>query len=285
MRITDRLFLIAAFAVTAGCGSRKDLASAGSVFASKPEITTLRVRLNEASGIADCTKDRNSLWVIEDSGNPPDLLLLRKDGSSVKRFPLRGATSTDWEEMILVDGDIYIADTGDNFRRRKSCTIYRFAEPDPAADSIVNYQTIRFAYPDRPHDAEALLVDPETRDVFIITKRDQRSIVYKLAYPYSDMKTDTLVRVMKLPYNGVTGATISKDGREIVVRTYGEIFHYPRRENQSIDQALSGKPRQLRHRMEPQGESVAFADDMSGYYTLSEKGLSRSVRLLFYPRK
>ncbi|HEY1008053.1 MAG TPA: hypothetical protein VGD92_12760 [Sphingobacteriaceae bacterium] len=267
----------------AGCARQKDL-TAVPAFANRPEVTPVRVRLNEASGIADCTKDPNSLWVIEDSGNPPDLLLLRKDGSSVKRFPLRGATSTDWEEMTLVDGTIYIADTGDNFRRRKECRIYRFPEPDPAADTIVNYQTIRFAYPDKPHDAEAFLVDPETKDIFIITKRDHRSIVYKLAYPYHDTHTDTLVRIMKLPYNGVTGAAISRDGKEILVRTYGEVYHYQRRDNQSIDEALSGRPRQLRHRMEPQGESVAFAHDRSGYYTLSEKGLSRSVRLFFYRR-
>lgn len=285
MRITDRLFLIAVLAITAGCGTQKDLTAVVPVYAGKPESTTIRVRLNEASGIADCTKDPNFLWVIEDSGNPPDLVLLRKDGSSLKRIPLRGATSTDWEEMTLVDGHVYIADTGDNFRRRKTCTIYRFPEPDPAADTIVNYQAIRFAYPDRPHDAEAFLVDPDTKDLFIITKREHHSIVYKLAYPYSETETNTLVRIMKLPYNGVTGASISRDGKEILVRTYGDIYQYQRRENQPIDQALAGRRRQLRHRMEPQGESVAFAHDGSGYYTLSEKGLSRSVRLFFYPRK
>lgn len=285
MRIIDRLLLIAAIAVAAGCGAQKDPASARAGFANKPEAATLQVRLNEASGIADCTKDRNSLWVVEDSGNPPDLLLLRKDGSSVKRLPIRGAANRDWEEMILANGDIYIADIGDNLRRRRVCTIYRFPEPNPAADTIVNIQTIRFAYPDRAHDAEALLVDPVTKDAFIITKRDRRSIVYKLEYPYRYTQTDTLVRMMKLPYNGVTGATISRDGKEILVRTYGEIYHYPRGENQSIDQALAGKPRRLNHRMEPQGEAVAFADDLSGFYTLSEKGLSRSVRLFFYRRK
>lgn len=284
MSITHRLFLIAAVAVTAGCGTRKDLGS-GAGFANKPEAAALQVRLNEASGIADCTKDRNSLWVVEDSGNPPDLLLLRKDGSSVKRLRLKDAANTDWEEMILVNGDIYIADMGDNLRRRKVCTIYRFPEPDPAADTIVNFQAIRFAYPDRAHDAEALLVDPATKDVFMITKRDRRSIVYKLEYPYRYTETNTLVRMMKLPYNGVTAATISRDGKEILVRTYGEIYHYPRGENQSIEQALAGKPRRVNHRMEPQGESVAFADDGSGFYTLSEKGLSRSVRLFFYRRK
>ena len=62
----------------------------------------------------------------------------------------------------------------------------RFAEPDLAGQrgqqlDVEEAEEFRLSYPDGPHDAEALLVDPVTGDLFIVTKEKQRARVYTVA--------------------------------------------------------------------------------------------------------
>src|SRR5687767_675920 len=53
--------------------------------------------ITEASGIADSKLFPGSLWVQEDSGNPPQLLLLAHDGALKDSVFISGATNRDWE--------------------------------------------------------------------------------------------------------------------------------------------------------------------------------------------
>lgn len=268
----------------AGCGKDVQAVSDSSRYAQTPQITRILPPINEASGIAD-SRSGGTLWVIEDSGNPPHLLSLQKDGSMAKQLPLVGAENVDWEELAMLDGDLFIGDFGDNARQRPSCTIYQFTEPASDSDSITSFKTIRFRYPDRSHDAEALLVDPQTKDIFIITKSDAASMIFKLSYPYSYTEMNTVALTGTLPFNGVTGATISKTGREILLKTYLNIYSFTREASETVDNALAKKPEQVAYQVEPQGEAIAFAQDLSGFFTLSEKGMSSSVNLHFYSRK
>ena len=135
------------------------------------------------------------------------------------------------------------------------------------------------------HDAEALLVDPQTSDLFVITKNDASSLIFKLAYPYSYGEMNTMELVGSLPFNGVTGAAISKTGREILLKTYTKVYLFHRDGTQPIDRALRNTPQQLSYQVEPQGEAITFAPDYSGFYTLSEKGMSTGVNIHFYKRQ
>ena len=78
--------------------------------------------LAEVSGVAPSRDHPGVLWVINDSGNPPDLLAVDSTGTLLGWIPLRGAPNTDWEEIALGPcGNVtclYIADTGDNRERR-----------------------------------------------------------------------------------------------------------------------------------------------------------------------
>ena len=283
-KIFNTILVIFIFTFLTGCGKQKELTTSTSGFETPAQSTPVEPPIREASGIADCTTSP-ALWVIEDSGNPAQLLLLQKDGKSVKHIPIQNAVNTDWEDLIRIGGDLYIADMGDNAHLRKNCTIYRFPEPEASADTIYNYQTIRFTYPDGAHDAEGFLVDHTSKDIIIITKSGNRSGVYRLPFPYRFTDVDTLIKQTELPYNGVTSASMSDDGREILVKTYQKIFYYPRREAESIPQALSKTPRELPYQPEPQGEALTFAHDGSGFYTLSERGLSNTLNLYFYKRQ
>ena len=58
----------------------------------------------------------------------------------------------DTEDLAVGrDGTVWVADIGDNDRSRQTIAVWRLP---PGADRPVLY---RMAYPDRPHDAEALL--------------------------------------------------------------------------------------------------------------------------------
>lgn len=241
--------------------------------------------VGEISGIADSKLNPGYLWGEEDSGNPPQIYLIGHDGTVAKKIYIKAVTNRDWEDMALSGNDIYIAETGDNNLSYTEYGFYKFPEPSATIDTVKNIESIRFKYPDGPHDAEAFLVDAASKDIYIITKRDNTSKVYKLAYPYSTAALNTATEAGSLPYSGVVSAAISIDGKEIIIKTYPALFHYKKNDGETIVQALQKNFTILPYKLEPQGEAISFASDNSGFYTLSEKGFGSSVNLYFYKRK
>lgn len=255
-----------------------------SIFDSIPIAKPLTPLVAEISGIAASSTVPQHLWGHEDSGNPPQLYLIKTDGTVIKTLYLKGAANRDWEDMTRAGNELYIGDIGDNNRVFSEYVIYRFAEPTPSTDTVYNFDKIRFHYPDGAHDAEAFLVDPTTNDIFIITKRDAPSLIYKITAPYSVTESNIVVKVGQLTYGGVVSAALSPDAKEILVKTYMALFHY-RRNGNAIETTLQTEPTPLPYTMEPQGEAVTFAADNSGFFTLSEKGMSNAVNLYFYKRR
>ena len=267
------------------CSKNSSAVGAVLLFDSLPTGKTLNPMVSEISGIADSKANTGYLWGEEDSGNPPQIYLISHDGTVAKKIYIKGVTNRDWEDMALSGNDIYIAETGDNNLSYSEYSFYKFPEPSSTADTIKAVENIRFKYPDGSHDAEAFLVDATSKDIYIITKRDNVSKIYKLAYPYSTTSLNTVTEAGSLPYSGVVSAAISPDGKEIIIKTYPALFHYKRNESETIAQALQKTYTTLSYKLEPQGESVTFAADNSGFYTLSEKGFGSSVNLYFYKRK
>jgi hypothetical protein len=255
------------------------------IFDSVPVVKPVLPMINEISGIADSKVNAGYLWGEEDSGNPPAIFLIGHSGSIFKNVYIKGAVNRDWEDMALSGTDLFIADIGDNNQVYSDYTIYTFPEPEKSTDTISSFSTIRFKYEDGSHDAEAFIVDPALKDIYLITKRDNKSRIYKLAFPYSYTSLNIATQVGTLPYGGVVSATISADGKEILVKTYPAVLHYTRTTQESIPQVLGKNYTAIPYKMEPMGEAVTFAADNSGYYTLSEKGFSNNVNLYYYKRK
>jgi hypothetical protein len=255
------------------------------LFDTAPVIHPVTPIINEGSGIADSKVNPGFLWVEEDSGNPPWLYVLGHDGNVLKTIYIKGATNRDWEDMCLAGDTIYVADIGDNNAKDTEYYFYRFAEPLSSVDTVTSFDVISFKYPDGAHDAEAFLIDPQTKDIYIMTKRDNPSRIYKLSFPYSTTSVNAATFVGTLPYSIVTSACISQDGKEIIVKIYPALYYYVRLPGQSIVQALQNNYLSIPYKMESQGEAVTFSQDNSGYFTLSEKGLATFVNLYFYPRK
>lgn len=260
-------------------------------FETNPESAVLDNTIIEASGVAGSKLNPGHLWIHEDGGSPARLLLLKHDGSLVKTLPINNAINTDWEDMAIGNGPdvsityIYIADIGDNLKTRTEYIIYRFPEPAMTASSINLTEALRFAYPDGMHDAEAIVLDNATKDIYIVTKSDNPSKIYKLAYPQSTTSVNQAVLVGQLTFGGVTGAAISPDGKEIIIKTYPALSYFNRAAGETIESALKKTPVNLKYQLEPQGEAVGFAADNSGFYTVSEKAFAPAVNLYFYKRK
>lgn len=253
-----------------------------SPFDSIPGKHQLLPLLNEVSGIADSKVNSGYLWGQEDSGNPSVIYLIAHNGVVDKSIHLKGISNRDWEEITLSNGWIYLAETGDNAQVYGTYRFYRFPEPLRTIDTVHQIETIPFTYEDGNHDSEAFLVDPWAGDIYILTKRDNPARIYKLTTPYST--TNTAIFEAELPYSGVVGASISADGKEILVKTYGAIRYYKHTQGSSITESLKGPYTMLPYKSEPQGEAICFAQNGSGFYTLSERISSGPVHLYFYKR-
>lgn len=248
--------------------------------------------IDEASGIADSKTNPGFIWVQQDSGNPAELFLVNYNGSVQKKIPVKGITNRDWEDIAVGSGPVagvnyvYIAETGDNNAAYSNYTVYRFPEPASTTDTIFTADKLSFRYPDGSHDAEAMLLDNETRDIYIITKRDTVSRIYKLAFPQSTTTINSATLVGSFAFNGITAAALSPDGKEILVKTYTAVFYWKRNAGESIIAALQRSPVTLGYQLEPQGEAICFKNDNSAFLTLSEKPFFASgVSLNMYKRR
>lgn len=264
--------------------------------------------LNEVSGIAASRKHAGMIWTHNDSGDKARLFLLDTAAQTRMVVYLRGAYNRDWEDMAIGPGPdstrqyVYVGEIGDNLAVYRTKVIYRFPEPDftEGQVTIAQFDSIRFVYPDGRRDAETLMVDPLTRDIYILSKREKNLHLYRLAYPQS--VTDVITAELlsdNLTFNGlgeakgydlryynqVTGGDISADGREILIKDYSSVYYWIRKPNQTVEEVLTKKPYLLPYKPEPRGEAIAFAADGSGYFTLSEAVDGTMPYLFFYKRK
>ncbi|PSR53151.1 hypothetical protein AHMF7605_06205 [Adhaeribacter arboris] len=254
-------------------------------FEQSPESHAVKPLIEETSGIADSKVNPGYLWVHEDSGRPTQLFLLNHNGIVARQIYLKGVVNRDWEDMARLGNELYMGDIGDNNKVYPEYAFYHFTEPTLTEDTIRNIKTIRFKYPDGSHDAEAFVVDPETKDIYIITKQDNPSRIYKLAFPYNYNGINAVSLEGSTKYTGIVSAATSADGKEVLLKTYTSMYYTSREGSESLLDALLKDFINIPYQLEPQGEAVTFAADNSGFFTLSEKGFTQSVNLNFYRRK
>jgi hypothetical protein len=269
---------------------KKDTILPDSLFESPVAIDITGEIPAEVSGIADSQKNPGYCWIEQDSGNPPEIILINHDGRVTRKVYLKGATNVDWEDIATVtipgSGDkwLLIAETGNNQSDRNEFKIYRFPEPSFSQDTINNYQSIRFSYSDGTYDTEAILSDA-TGDIFLITKREAKSRIYQLAYPQSLTDLNKAQFLGELPYNGVVSAATSSSGTELLIKTYTQLKYYKRKNGQSMFECLQQMPSELSYQLEPMGEAVTFLANGTGFYTLSEKTGPSPLKMYYYKRK
>ena len=247
-------------------------------------------RVVELSGLAASRRHSGVLWAHNDSGGVAEVYAMGLDGSPRGAYPLTGATATDWEDIAVGPGPgssyLYVGDIGDNSAQRASVTVYRVPEPAAAPSgggaALTGVVAIQLKYPSGPADAEALMVDPRTGDLVIVTKSlsgKSRVLVASAAavnaggmVTMSDQGTITIpvpAGGSGLPGTMVTGGDISPDGSTIALRTYQSVLLYDRGTG-SVASALKGTSCFGPQAQEPQGEAVGFSLDGSALITASE---------------
>lgn len=237
--------------------------------------------VTEASGLAESRRSPGTFYTHDDSGGNAEVFVLADDGSVAAVQPLAGVVNRDWEDIALGPGRkgglIYIGEIGDNGGSRSSITVYRIPEPEVAGLSegtvlpAVVPDFVDLEYPDGARDAEALLVDPLTGDIYVITKREARSRVYRVRSPEFRGESRTLEFVGELGFGGVVAADVCPDGQTVLVKTYPEVFAYI--SDAGVEDALAGAP--VPRLYEPQisflqDETVAADPWCTGYSVLPE---------------
>src|SRR6478609_1440377 len=143
-------------------------------------------RLEEASGLVASVANPGLLWSINDSGNPPEVFLIDEHGKTRLVCTLR-TDNRDWEDIAIGAGPeakkkyIYVADIGDNWAQNELKFIYRFEEPTLTSQNritITQYDTLILRMPDGKRDAETILIDPFTNDLFLISKNEKAVSLY-----------------------------------------------------------------------------------------------------------
>ena len=251
--------------------------------------------IKEASGIACSIKNPDILWTHNDSGDTSRIFAVDVDGKDRGEFYLTGIQARDWEDIATgpgpVDGEsyIYIAEIGDNLARHHVKYIYRFPEPRVINNGkkveleIDEFDIISFQFPDGPRDAETIMVDPHTKDIYIVSKRENDVRIYRAPYPQPTTGTMILEFLTTLNLTNVNGGDISGSGAGILLKTYTAIYFWQRFPGKPLWQSFDTKPIRAPYIIEPQGEAVCWNTDSNGYFTLSEKRGNQPVCLYYYP--
>ena len=196
--------------------------------------------VKESSGLAASRNVPGVYWTHNDSGDGPFIYAFDGGGTRKGVWRVAGASAFDWEDMAAGPGPIagknylYIGDIGDNQERRSEITVYRVLEPAIIGANVSKSkasltdpaEAIRLRYPDGKHDAEALLVNPLTGNIYIVTKIPFGNAgIYEAVAPLATNRKIMLVRIGTLEVPSllggiITGGVISPDGRRVAFCDY-----------------------------------------------------------------
>ncbi len=241
----------------------------------------------EASGMVASRSQPGVLYVHNDSGDGARFFAIDASGAKLGEFALGGATAVDWEDVALgpgaTPGDdaLYLGDIGDNGASRASITIHRVPEPTVDADAgtgavvLDAFESLVFTYPDGAHDAETLMVDPRSGDLYVLTKRDSEpSALYRGDAPFAPGPARVLEHAGTVDFAEgsrlATAGDVSPDGTRIAIRTYSHVRVYLRGPGTTLEAALAAPPCLLVEDYAFIAEALAFDAGGAALHAVSE---------------
>lgn len=182
------------------------------------------------------------VWTHGDSGNDPVLFAITLEGRLLGRVEVTGAGNVDWEESTLDDeGNLWIADIGNNDDVRRDLAVHRVPEPAPRDGTVAVDRTVRFRYPDQTSfpgsalrfDSEALFWWGGTLWVLTKHRADTRTTLYRFPALEGDV---VLERVEEADLGGrvddrdgrVTACALDAAGERLAVLTYDALHVFGR---------------------------------------------------------
>jgi hypothetical protein len=278
-RVIAAAALVALLAVTVPSGPAAASHSGAPTPAASPAgASVCQVRDDRLTEISGMVATDTGFVVVNDGADEESRrrIFFLDDRCAVVRAVPFPSEPRDTEDLAMgADGTIWVGDIGDNDRTRQSVALWRLA---PGADRPV---LLRMAYPDRPHDAEALLITADGRPL-VVTKGTA-----ELYAPTGALRPGATVPLAKVgqvklpqtttsnPYSFVgrgvvTGAATAPGGRRVVLRTYADAFEYDVPDGDVVAALTRGTPRITPLPDEPQGESITYSTDGRSLFTVSE---------------
>lgn len=250
--------------------------------------------VNESSGLAASRKYSGVYYTHNDSGDSARFFRFNKKGEISGVFLLDGVKAIDWEDMEVatVGGKsyVYLADCGDNDRKRDEIFVHRVEEPSiESGNEVLKPLTYRFKYPDRKNDCEGVMVNPADGSIWFVSKaRDQKTTVYICREPKAGA-VQTLEKVhedLKVKTGGLGGhlvvaASASPDGKSIVIKTYAGGYIY--RVKEGFDSWVNATPIPVQFPLEVQGEAVCFSAD-GAFLISSSEGSPCPIQVFGVPK-
>ena len=249
--------------------------------------------LDEASGLAVSLRNPGVVWSHNDDGTEPGkdwyLFAFRTNGTGLARFVMNtNIALLDVEDMAIGPGPaagtpyLYVGDIGGGASVRNEVRIIRIPEPtvspvvvgSPPVTDIVGAQVFTLRYPTFFFwDAEGMLVDPLNGDLYIFTKFNSISYVYRANLNASPTNVVDMELVLTVPFHEVSGAAISQDGSQIALRNELTAQIWMRCPGETISNALTRAGQTIPvmgFAAEPNGEAIAFLPNGRGYLTTTD---------------
>jgi hypothetical protein len=255
------------------------------------ELGAVDSRLAEASGLVASVANPGFFWTINDSGNPAEVFLIDQHATIRLVCTLANIKNRDWED-IAIDlahsgkNYLYVADIGDNSLQYENKIVYRFEEPvlSKGEEIIINnFETFVLNMPDGKRDAETILIDPKTHDLFMISKGRDNSDLYVAPNPLST-GTMTFQKILSMPFRQIVAGSISSDGQKVLLKNYSSIYLWERTGTESLSQLFTKEPKNVPYQREQQGEAIAWSRDGTQFYTLSESTFGRKASLIVHQK-
>ena len=286
------MFMAVLLALTACATEKKITAPAPREMGAVVKVGHLQNPLiTEASGLVPSRLHPSRLWAINDGGNDPLLFAVGLDGADLGSFRVKDAQNYDWEALASFEINdtayLLIADVGDNWEKRKTCSLYVVKEPGLTNTTISNETVIEtawrihFTYEDGPRDCEAVAVDAESRQILLMSKRGLVPALYELPLqPSEDSMIAVARRLTTVPYfTWPTAMDLSPDNLSAVVLTYNSAYLFSRRQDQDWADAFEKRPQHLQFSRLRQQEAACFGFYGKSVYVTSEKIPAPLVRI------
>lgn len=263
-------------------------------------------RIDELSGLAVSRADPAVLWGHNDSGDGPVLFRIGPDGADLGTATLREARAVDWEDIAAFEYGgqpaLLVADVGNNFAIRGFSTLYAVRDPGRTGDPTLLWR-MDFRYPDGSRDCEAVAVDPVSREILLVSKRDVPPRLYRLPLPerapkasltaeflgeIAPLPAPTLGERLSAPLSGryihaPVGLDISQDGAQAVLVTARHAYLYRRAPGGSWLEAFARPAAVLPLPDIEQVEAVAFSADGRALFVGAEGRPGRMALLPLPP--
>lgn len=260
--------------------------------------TVIHPPISEMSGIAKSRTYENTWWVHNDSGDSARIFAIDAGGTPIVPPFLSGkyvagptedgvgewpgneihlAANLDWEDIVLADGKLYVADMGNNGNCRRDLGVYVVNEPNPRQTKsmrVLRHLPIRYPeqrkFPPREWHYDCEAVFHSDGNLYFLTKHrvagqvnrgEPGTRLYRLDTEHTDRENVLTFLQSRDDLILPTAADLSPDGNRLAVLTVVSLWVFEKPD--SGDRWLNGDARkiQLPRDRTLQAEGVTWDDD------------------------